>query len=93
MRFMIEAINSPRPIRRFIVEHIFANAYRQYGRCHRELRESGKSELLCQTISNGREIAVSEIDGGEIDGDEVPAFRAHKSPYNLDNKNIKQKEK
>lgn len=88
MRFMIEAINSPRPIRRFIVEHIFANAYRQYGRCHRELRESGKSELLCQTISNGREIAVSEIDGNE-----VPAFRAHKSPYNLDNKNIKQKEK
>ncbi len=93
MRFMIEAINSPRPIRRFIVEHIFANAYRQYGRCHRELRESGKSELLCQTISNGREIAVSEIDGGEIDGNEVPAFRAHKSTYNLDNKNIKQKEK
>ncbi len=86
MRFMIEAINSPRPIQRFIVEHIFVNAYRQYGRCHRELRESGNSELLCQTYGKGSEIAVSEIDGGEIDGNDVPAFRAHKSPYNLDNK-------
>ncbi len=80
MRFMIEAISSPRPVRRFIVEHIFVNAYRQYGRCHRELRESGNSELLCQTSGKGSEIAVSEIDGaeiygGEINGHYVPEFR------------------
>ena len=68
MRFMIEAINSPRPVRRFIVEHIFVNAYRQYGRCHRELRESGNSELLCQAVSKGSEIEVTEIDGDEIVG-------------------------
>lgn len=91
MRFMIEAISSPRPVRRFIVEHIFVNAYRQYGRCHRELRESGNSEILGQKSGKGSEIAVSEIDGNEICGNEiyrnhVPAFRAHKSPYNLDNK-------
>ncbi len=75
MRFMIEAINSPRPVRRFIVEHIFVNAYRQYGRCHRELRESGNSELLCQPIRKGTEIEASEIDGND-----VPAFRAKKKP-------------
>jgi len=96
MRFMIEAINSPRPVRRFIVEHIFVNAYRQYGRCHREVRESGNSELRCQALSKGSEIEVTEFDGGEIDGadidgNDVPAFRAHKNPYNLDNQNIKQK--
>ncbi len=76
MRFMIEAINSPRPVRRFIVEHIFVNAYRQYGRCHRELRESGNSERLCQVIGKGSEIESGDIDGAEIYGNPVPAFRA-----------------
>ncbi len=35
MRFMIEAINPARLMRRFIVEHVFVHAgYREYGNCN-----------------------------------------------------------
>jgi len=89
MRFIIETINSQRHARRYIVEYIFVNAYRQYGNCRRTERQSQNLQLACHrlgvlTSANENEIEIEAA--GEIDGADVPLSTEAKSSYNPDNK-------
>lgn len=61
MRFMIESINSLHS-QTFIVEHIFVNAYRQYGNCRREIRQSNEANNFCLSIGE----LESEIEGADV---------------------------
>lgn len=85
MRFIIETINSQRHARRYIVEYIFVNAYRQYGNCRRTERQSQNLQLAGHRL--GVLSSASEIEAaGEIDGADVPLSTEAKSSYNPDNK-------
>ena len=59
-------------MRRFIVEHIFVNAYRQYGNCRRTQRQTENSQTSCQTIGEFE----SEIEGTP----DVPGFALKLKP-------------
>ena len=65
MRFMIEAINSLHS-QTFIVEHIFVNAYRQYGNCRRELRQSDNSDNFGPSIGEPKSELKNEIEGADV---------------------------
>jgi hypothetical protein len=78
MRFIIETINSQRHARRFIVEYIFVNAYRQYGNCRRTERQSKTLQLAGHrlgVLSSASEIEVEIEAAGEIDGADVQTFQ------------------
>lgn len=65
MRFMIEAINSLHS-QTFIVERIFVNAYRQYGNCRREIRQSNEANNFCLSIGELESELESEIEGADV---------------------------
>jgi hypothetical protein len=58
---MIESINSLHS-QTFIVERIFVNAYRQYGNCRREIRQSNEANNFCLSIGE----LESEIEGADV---------------------------
>lgn len=87
MRFIIETINSQRHARRFIVEYIFVNAYRQYGNCRRTARQSQNLQFAGHRPSALAVESEAEIEAAvEVDGADVPLSTKAKSPYNPDKK-------